>query len=296
MKHRVALDSNYSSFWLNSGKTFRTAINPDLPITELVYPEFYDIKITDTCAGGCPYCYQKSTKNAEPYKDVTKKLRKFFSSLPKDKLPYQIAYGGGEPTSSPEFEDIIRMTKEEFDITPNFTTNGLWTTRSRDEQEKHCMFVKELCGGAAVSTHSHLRNYWLRAVDNYTNFSIRTNLHCIISDEKSVDVFLRIFEDLKDGIEYFVLLPYTNQGRAADRPKEVAWDYLCEVYPQEPTDKEKIAFGAMFFPYLQKNQLDVKLSLYEPDIFSKYIDCKDNGYFYASSFSDKVLHSGFLAL
>lgn len=296
MKQRIVPESNYRSFWLNSGKTFRSAINPKQPVTELKQPEFYDIKITDTCTGGCPYCYQNSTRMAKPYEYVTEKLRKFFSSIPKDQRPFQIAYGGGEPTLSPEFEDIIRMTKEEFDITSNFTTNGIWIGNTEEWRNKHLQLVKQFCGGVAVSTHPHLARQWNQAAIEYTDWNIRTNLHCIISDEESVDTFLTTFYRLKDRIEYFVLLPYGNQGRAEKNPRDIAWEYLVDNFPTSPWNKEKIAWGANFYPYLKQRDLDVKISLYEPEIFSKYIDCKDNGYLYASSFSNVILDQGFLAL
>lgn len=296
MKHRTDPEANYRSIWTPNSKTFRFALDSTEPLGELKYPEFYDIKITDTCTGGCPWCYQGSTHKAEPYKDVAAKLRKFFASILADKRPYQIAYGGGEPTLSPEFKAVIRMTREEFDIVPNFTTNGKWTNRSPAWRDCHLATVRAYCGGVAVSTHPHMQSSWQYAVRLYTDLGIRTNLHCIVSDEQSVDRFLQDFENFKHCVEFFVLLPYSNIGRAENKPKEIAWDYLVANFPLDPKDKEKIAWGANFYPWLKRRELDVKVSLYEPELFSKYIDCKDDGYLYGSSFSDVILDQGFLKL
>lgn len=59
------------------------------------------------------------------------------------------------------------------------------------------------------------------------------------------------------------------------RAKNVApieYEYLVEQ--TEGLDKNKIAFGANFYPYL-KDKNEYKLSLYEPEIMSKYLDMKD---------------------
>ena len=45
-----------------NGKTIRIAIDPSKPITELLYPEFYDVKVTSHCKGQCPYCFVGDTR------------------------------------------------------------------------------------------------------------------------------------------------------------------------------------------------------------------------------------------
>jgi MoaA/NifB/PqqE/SkfB family radical SAM enzyme len=35
----------------------------DKPITNLEYPEFWDVKLTGRCGGTCPWCYMNSTKD-----------------------------------------------------------------------------------------------------------------------------------------------------------------------------------------------------------------------------------------
>jgi len=287
MKYRYEEESNYKSIWLNSGKTLRFAIDPNKPITDLKYPEFFDIKITSKCTkGNCKFCYQNSKESDSNYDDVVNKLETFFKSIPDGCLPHQIAYGGGEPTDSPYFNDVMRLTKEDFDICPNFTTNGTWVVNmSPDEQVKHLEVTKKYCGGVALSTHEHLEEYWKKATDLYLSYGIRTNFHHIISDKESIDRFLKIFEEYKNRVEYFVLLPYTNVGRGAENPKTIDWEYLVEKFPKDKDDKKQIAFGAKFYPYLKTGELDVSVDLYEPEIMSKFLDLKDMA-LYGSSFDD----------
>jgi len=289
MKQRIDADANYKAIWTASGKTYRFALKEDAPITEPSYPEFYDVKITNDCGGKCPYCYQNSVPQDESYGDIIWKMRQFLDAIPNTERPFQVALGGGEVTTHPQFYDLLKMLKEEYDICPNFTTNGMWA--GTGDMWFHVEECKKYIGGAALTAHKHLRQWWKQALDLYQQGGIRTNLHVVISDAASIDYFLDLFNYHKSTIEYFVLLPYMNVGRASTRPLELDWEYFKAHFPTE--DREQSAFGANFYPYLQRNELPVKLSLYEPEMFSKYLDLRGHGYLYPSSFSDTILAEEF---
>ncbi len=276
IKTRIEEEANYRSIWCN-GKTLRFAIDPSKPITELKYPEFYDIKVTGNCEGKCPYCYMDS-KPESHYENIIEKTRIFFKDMSTNELPFQVALGGGEPTSHPDFVELLRVLKEEFDICPNYTTNGMFVS---DPETLHkIMFnTKQYCGGVAVSCHPHLTSYWKAAALGFSNNKIRLNFHVIISDKESIDYFKEIYNEWKDKVEYFVLLPYGNQGRAEH--KEINWEYLVQELPQ---NQSQIAFGANFYPYLLKGGHNIKVALYEPEIMSKFLDLKDMKV-YPSSFN-----------
>ena len=82
-------------------------------------------------------------------------------------------------------------------------------------------------------------------------------------------------------MKYFVLLPLSAQGRS-DRSFS-DWDYFISKTPSEAPD---IAFGANFYPYLVKEPGRFKVSLYEPESMSAYLDLETMKVF-ESSFSDK---------
>ena len=280
IKTRIEPESNYKAVWCN-GKTLRFAIDPSKPITELVHPEFFDISLTNKCLGACPECYQDSKQNEDHFENIVEKTRKYFGKMDKNELPFQLAAGGGEPTSCDEFLEFLRVTKEEFDITPNYTTNGMWSLNETPEfVETLLSTTKKYCGGVAVSCHPHLRKYWEQAAKLFIEREIRLNFHIIISDKESVDDFVKIYDEWKDKIDYFVLLPYTVTGRA--KPKQVDWEYLVEKLDK---DSKKIAFGANFYQYLLRKDLNMDISLYTPEIMSKYISLKGTGSMYNSSFS-----------
>jgi organic radical activating enzyme len=265
MKIRTSQISNYKGiFNKDTFTTMRLALDPNKPITNLKYPEFLDIKITGSCEGNCPYCYMNSVPGGH-YPNIISKLHNFFKYTPKDQLPFQVAIGGGEPTLHPEFIPLLKYLREELDILPNYTTNGMYINNNLLKA------TKEYCGGVAISCHPHLSKYWKIAVELLSAVT-KLNLHIIISDKESIDSFVSIYEKYRSTIHYFVLLPYENQGRAESNPKSVDWPYLLKNLPN---DKSKLAFGANFYPYLSNTKHNIKISLYEPEIMSKFLDLKD---------------------
>ena len=274
LKTRCFADKNYKSIYFN-GKTMRIALDPAKPIQDLDYPEFYDIKLTNRCEGKCPYCYQNSKAGEEDI-DAISKLKQFLGSMSDNEKPFQIAYGGGEPTLHPQFHDIMKLTRE-LGISPNYTTNGMNITDEIIET------TKKYCEGIAVSCHPHLDYWWTSAAEKFIEEGVFTNFHNVISDKKSIDRFLEIYHSWKGKIKYFVVLPMMNMGRAKDQEFEPEYFFdKIEEMVNSGVDVSDIAFGANFFPYLKGKEY-LKLSLYEPEIMSKYLDLT-NGYLYKSSF------------
>lgn len=279
LKTRVLPECNYKAIFHN-GKTIRLSLDKSKPVKELTYPEFYDIKITNKCSGECPYCYQESFKEDRHYENILEKTNLFFEPMTTTKRPFQVALGGGEPTSHPDFLKLLKLFNK-LDIIPNYTTNGMIVT---DEQKcsKLIQATKKYCGGVAVSAHPHLDKYWTAMIHLLAKENIKTNLHVIISDKKSIDRFMTIFNLFKNKVRYFVLLPLENTGRATTMNEDKDFDYL---FRRLKTLKEvaQISYGANFYEELKKyDWLDV--SLYEPEMFSKYLDLKDMS-LYKSSFN-----------
>lgn len=280
IKTRVFPEHNYKGIHMN-GKTIRIALDPNKPITELKFPEFYDVACSNTCFGECSYCYVDAKSDGIQIENIVEKFENFFSIMSENEKPFQIAFGGtGEPTTHPMFIPLM-IKSHEMGITPNYTTNGMWSFESQENQDAILEVTKNYCGGVAVSTHPHLEKYWRRAVELYLNEGIFTNLHIIIGDNKSVDNFVNIYNEYKGKVKYFVLLPLTAQGRAKEA--FVDWDYFQKNIDGSPAD---IAFGANFFPYLSKDPGRFKVSIYEPEIMSSYLKLEDMKV-YKSSFSSE---------
>lgn len=279
MKQRVFKDKNYKGIFINN-KTIRIALDPDKPIKELEYPEFYDVKITPKCTGGCRYCYMDSNINDLHTPNIIDRFNKIFKPMTVNERPFTVAIGGGEPTSHPDFCEFIK-TVYDLGIIPNYTTNGKWVKKSY--KEDILRVTEEYCGGVAVSCHSHLKKYWHPAVKELLKLKdIEVNFHHVISDKKSIDYFLKVFEEFKNDIDHFVLLPYITQGRAIE--KDVDLDYLMN----KVDNSDLLAFGAGFFPFLKSTEgSKYKVSLYEPEMLSKFIDL-ENMNLYPSSFNTEI--------
>lgn len=286
IKTRIEESANYKGIWFN-GKTLRFALDPDKPITELEYPEFYDVDIFGVgqglCKGNCPYCYLSAESNGTYVSDAIEKINKYFGSMTENQRPFQVALpGSGECTMHPDFLKIIK-TFSDLGIQPNYTTNGMWSREYATGQMQELITKTYLyCGGVAVSCHPHLKYYWTEAAKIYSAYRIKLNFHIIISNAKSIDNFVEIYRDWKNYVDYFVLLPYGEQGRATH--KDIDWEYLLTKLPE---DQSKLAFGAHFYPYLLQKGHQIKVSLYEPEIMSKFLDLKGSGTLYKSSFDLK---------
>jgi len=273
IKTRMFQEHNYKGIYLN-GKTMRIALDTSKPITELSWPEFYDVKITGKCQGECPWCYQDSNPEDAHY-DVLNNVDSFFGTMTENQKPFQVAIGGGEPTSHPKFIEILKKFYD-LGITPNYTTNGMELTNEIIDA------TQQYCGGVAVSCHAHLDKHWRSATKILQDANIKVNFHVIIDGEKSVERFKKIHAEYHGKIEYFVLLPYIQKGRAIEKEvsTEKLFDFLLSL-----DDIGDVAFGANFYEALKQYQGQVDVSLYEPEIMSKYLDMMDMK-LHASSFAE----------
>jgi hypothetical protein len=104
------------------GTKVRTEVDPALP-PEL--PEQLDLKLTDWCDAGCAWCHESSTVKGA-HGDVDRTL-----ALLKDLHPgSEVAIGGGDPLSHPEFERLVRGLRDRG-VIPSVTVNGRHFERHR---------------------------------------------------------------------------------------------------------------------------------------------------------------------
>lgn len=266
---RRDVSANYNSVFID-GSTIRTALDPSKPITELPFPEFYDLSFGNRCSGGCEYCYAGATRTGVHYTNLVDKIDRFFGTMTMNQRPHQCAIGGEqEPLENPEAWAAMARLRE-LDIIPNYTTNGMFVT------EKTVEPTKRICGGAAVTLHPHLEKHWRRAIKILSDGGVKLNVHVIISDEASVDYTERLYNEFVETgmVDYFVLLPYMNTGHAALHPKKIAYDRL-ETWLDRIYEQSRVAFGANFYRFIERNAVKYKVSLYPPEIFSKYLIMDD---------------------
>ena len=263
MRIRTEKESNYHALYCD-GKTLRIPLDPKKPITKLKNPEFYDVKITSYCTGRCPYCYMSSTDHGTDVANAAEKIKQYFGDIPEENRPFQVAIGGGNPNQHLDFVNILK-TFYELGIVPNYTTNGLGLS------DDICEATKRYCGGVAVSLHTHLKDIPHKAAKKLLEYGVLTSYNYLISDEKSVNEFVDNFFKHPE-IKYHVLLPQMPQGRAETGTPQSVRDFLFECLEELSQEQlEHVAFGANFYEDLKQHR-EIKMSIYEPEVFSRYLD------------------------
>jgi sulfatase maturation enzyme AslB (radical SAM superfamily) len=284
MRLRKEPSANYSAVFID-GKTIRIPLNPRLPITELHFPEFYDLSPGTKCSGGCDYCYAGALKTGEHYTKLAQKVNDFFGPMTLNQRPFQVAIGGQqEPLENPEIWDMMRALRA-LDIVPNYTTNGMFVT------EEVVQLTKEIAGGVAVTLHPHLERFWRRALARFAAAQVKLNIHIVISDKESIDKTAGYYKEFIDSgmVDYFVLLPYMNYGHAKNHPRTINYAYF-EQWVDTIYKEGKLAFGANFFNFLKRNAKKYAVSLYPPEIMSKYLIMDDKMEVSNNSFEKKPVN------
>lgn len=280
IKLRTDPSANYRAVFVD-GRTIRTALDPKKPITELAFPEFYDVSFGTKCHGNCiRECYAAAIADGVHYKNLAQKIHNFFGQMTDNQRPTQVACGGGaDSMENPECWEALQAFND-LGIVPNLTTHSMLVN------EKTVPKIVKHCGGIAVSLHPHLEKFWRKAIDLLCEAKVRLNLHVVISDKESIDLFVRCYREFAERIEYFVLLRRMNVGHAAKFPRQI--DYPEMTKAVDSVHKEgKLAFGANFYPWLKQNKAKYGVSIYPPEIFSKYLLLTDDMELFNNSFEMK---------
>lgn len=173
----------------------------------------------------------------------------------------------GEPTIHPEFCKFLE-TVYNLGIVPNYTTNGISIAKYDGNAEEILEVTSKYVGGVAVSANTwnpEIDSAWRSAVVLLHKFgNTNINIHYIINDKKSVDDFIKIYNQYKDIVLYFVLLPLMPSGRSSNKYSQEAFEHLLE----QDIDFKQIAFGAHFYDSLC-NQNKLGCYLYPPESLSK---------------------------
>lgn len=167
-------------------------------------PELVDIKITDYCPVGCTYCYQGSTKKgAHANTDL---IERFAYGLGRMGV-FEVAIGGGDPTTHPDFARILK-TFHDVGVVPNFSTQ-LWDWLDKPEI---VAAVKSYCGAVALSTQNpDLANKW---IDTCGKIGIKPHIHYVLG-LSPLSNLEKMLKSRSNG--HLVLLAFKAMGRAEGR-------------------------------------------------------------------------------
>jgi hypothetical protein len=268
MRFRKDITANYKAVFLDNGKTIRFKLDNNKPFGKLAIPEIEDVAINDKCYANCSYCYTSATNKGSNFENILDKAKEVWGNQPLFNRPFQIAIGGaGESTIHPQWCDFVKYVHG-LQIVPNYTTNGMHLK----EEILNC--TEKYCGGVALSWHPHIEKVFHEAANKLKTVKTRLNFHIIVGDEQSLFDLQRLYDQYKDIVEYFVILPYQNVGRAKKIATENVWKQCFNWIGA--VKENKFAFGALFYGFLQKNNVNLDMAIYEPEVFSGYRMLNDN--------------------
>ena len=172
-------------------------------------PELLDVAITNWCDRECSICYRRSSRIGghvalSEYEEIMRQACGM--------SVFQVALGGGNPNQHPEFCEILRLTREDYDIVPCYTTNGRGLT------DEILRASQRYCGAVAVSAYSPY-DETRQAVILLTQHGIRTNVHFVL-DSASIDTAIEWLEtppSFLAQVNAIVFLSYKAVGRTRDR-------------------------------------------------------------------------------
>lgn len=211
-------DGYWTIFDRANGHKIKISFKHGVKLTKPSTPELVDLKITDWCDKECRWCYQGSTAKGNhadfgTIKEIIKQL--------KDLQVFEVALGGGEPTTHPDFIEILRECRRNF-IVPNFTTKSLdWI---KDASEIYAQI-----GSFAYSVSSALEAQQAADTIPHLEWPKRYSFNCALGTT-SENELRKIFEiALRHGINVNIL-GYKESGRGQEfRPhKNNDWfaDYI----------------------------------------------------------------------
>ncbi len=135
----------------SDGTKTRELIDPLLP-ADPAHPESMDVKITNWCDAGCPYCHEMSTE-AGVHGDLDK-LMDILNPLP---AGIELALGGGDPLSHPELIPFLEFCHEHGFVV-NITVNQQHLERSHDLLVR-LITTKRMYGlGISYSSKAYLKH------------------------------------------------------------------------------------------------------------------------------------------
>ena len=251
-------NGNYAVTLLSDGTKIRET-NDDEFIPS--FAENCDVKITDKCDGGCPFCYEGCTSNGK-HGDILNP--KFLDTL----HPYTELAINGNDLSHPDLIPFLEKMKSKKIIT-NMTVNQIHFERHYDFISE--LISKKLIYGLGVSLRKPTEDF-IEKIKEIPNAVI----HCIngilspsdyeILKDNDLKMLILGYKQLRRGVDY-----YESNESGVHELQNWLYDNLEEMLNH---------FKVISFDNLAINQLEVKRLLNDEDWQEFYMGDDGNYTFY----------------
>lgn len=215
-------------------------------------------------------CYQGSTTNGNHAK--LDKIETIIRTL-SDNEVFEIAYGGGEPTSHPDFIKILKYTREHH-IIPNFTTRNIkWL-------HEHLGEIADIIGSFAYSVDSQHKIRELATICDFYDVSHHKVCIQYVLGANHISALRYIIEQCSEYRFSLTLLGFKQQERGANF-RQHNYDEWFDIVTKSIEDKYYCKIGidtALASQYKTLLEERVPKWLYHTDEgrFSWYIDAVNN--------------------
>lgn len=215
------VNNNYTVVIMEDGTKIRyndlDSFNPEKP-------ESLDLKITNWCNMGCPMCHENSTPEGKHGNIMN---MPFIDTL----LPYtEIAIGGGNPLSHPDFIAFLEQLKKRK-LIANVTVNQVHFMKDIDLIQE--LVDKKLIYGLGVSV-VNANDEFIDAVSKFPNAVIHVINGIITTDElrymahKNLKILVLGYKEFRRGKSLF-----ERQNVEINHLKSAFYDVLPKVIDEE---------------------------------------------------------------
>lgn len=277
-------NGNYSVKIFSDGTKIRETFDENAKEFISEFPESMDVKITNQCDMGCPFCHENSTalgKHGDIIRD------EFISSI----HPFtEVAIGGGNPLAHPDLIEFLHRLKRR-NVIANMTVNQNHLIKDEDgDRLVRRLVEEELIHGVGVSLtnagdpklHEFLKdtpNAVLHVIAGIVSKEDFMRLYC-----RKVKLLILGYKHIRRGESYFNQYPKDIQSKIEYLKRNLRMMYSM--------------FDVVSFDNLAIKQLDVKNSLQQSDWdefymgddgqHTMYIDLVENVYAPSSTSKDRV--------
>ena len=270
-------NGNYSVTIFSDGTKIR---ENDLDFFDAAFPESMDIKITNACDMGCPMCHEDSRPDGK-HGDILN--LPFLDSLHEFT---ELAIGGGNPLSHPDFVPFLHLLKER-NLIANVTVNEVHFMKNLSLLRE--LTEQKLIWGLGVSYTGGDYESTCRFVDEVSEFpdAVIHIINGVITKEQLSWIshrnpYLKIlilgYKDFRRGADH-----HTRVGKEVDRKMQELRDILPHIL-------DGAWFEVVSFDNLAISQLDVKSLMTDEEwkLFFMGDDGRDGELSSASMYVDAV--------
>jgi MoaA/NifB/PqqE/SkfB family radical SAM enzyme len=218
MFHRHAIVRKDGDTWVGfngeNGDKIRLSFSEGSTTDKGKSPELVDLKITDFCDQGCPFCYQDSSMTGKHAS--LKNIKQIIKQLRINEV-FEVALGGGEPTKHPKFDKILDLFK------PFPRIRVSLSTRNKDFlTPENLNKYRDIISAIGFSTESvddllelreMLNGDWMLQDERYVSFynsQVRIHFVCGSLNKEDTIEFLETANRCKIDV---LLLGWKNYGR-----------------------------------------------------------------------------------